>query len=398
MSDEKKGKKQKQYGVFQVKSPRHGTCWAYSITWFENGIRHRKKQSGFPNKTEAEAVVNEIKRNARLREAGVDLPEQRKKVKTTTIKAAVAAYLEFRQKKKAGLKKSHNVHRRDFSSADFLLNRWAAWAGEDRAVKTIDYDDMLGWVDHELKRGTVKLHSISRSLNSIRACLRYASEKFEDLKSWRVPKKPLKAAQTDNPRQRPLEEEEIALLAQEFASKPKYIDALHFLAISLGTASRMDEILSLRWSDVNFKNRTVKLFASKTQKEKDLQIEAVVDLIETRRKMGLGNEIYVFACRDHWIRKAFREAATAVGIPYGQANNEGDVKGFTPHDLRGTALTALLMAGVDLATVSKEYAAHGDMKLTARYLNPTKRSKQLAAQAANNLVGLATKVDEEAKK
>jgi integrase len=248
-------------------------------------------------------------------------------------------------------------------------------------------------VEHEVERGTVQLQSISRSLNSIRACLRYASEKFEDLKAWRVPKKPLKASDCDKHRERPLEEEEIVSIAKAFASNPEYTDALHFLAITLGTASRMDELLSLRWQDVNFKKRTIKLFASKTQKEKNLQLEAVVDVIESRKEMGLGDDVFVFTCRDHWVRKAFEDAAGACGIPYGQKNVNGDIKGFTPHDLRGTALTALLNAGIDLATVSKEYAAHTDLKLTARYLNPTRKSKQLAASAANNLVGLVSQVE-----
>lgn len=278
-------KKQKEYGVFQIVSPRHGKCWGFKIEWKDEGKRQRKSQLGYATKEEAQAVYDEIRRTVRLRRAGVDVPAITKtKSKTTTIIEAVNAYLDYRRMKKSSRRKSNNPHARNYTSADNLLFRWATFAGEDRAVRELDYDDMLRWVEYEINRGTVQLGSISRSLNTIRACLRYASEKFEDLKTWRVPKKPLKASETDKHRERPIEEEEIIAIAKVFASSEEYIDALHFLGIALGTASRMDEILSLRWNDVNFKNRTIKLFASKTQKEKNLQIEAVVNIIETRKK------------------------------------------------------------------------------------------------------------------
>lgn len=389
----KKPKKAKEYGVFQVDSPRHGKCWAFKIEWKEDSKRQRKSQVGYATKEEAQAVFDEIRRTNRLRRAGVDVPAVvNTRSKITTIIEAVRAYLEHRRLKKKKRKKSKNPHARRFSSADNLLFRWAEFAGEDRAVRELDYDDLLRWVEHELDRGTVQLQSISRSLNSIRACLRYAAEKYSDLKAWKVPKKPLKAEECDVKRSRPLEEEEIVSLAKFFAADEKYIDALHFLAITLGTASRMDEVLALRWEDINFKERKVKLFASKTQKPKNLEVEAVVDLLAQRKKKGLGNEIFVFTCRDHWIRKSFAEAAEACDILYGQ-RTEG---GFTPHDLRGTALTALLSAGIDLATVSKEYAGHGDIKLTARYLNATRKSKERAAAAAGSLVGLVSSVEVEA--
>lgn len=61
---------------------------------------------------------------------------------------------------------------------------------------------------HGTARGN-KLSSISRSLNTIRACLNHARKHNADLVNYRVPEKPLKKKVADIPRERVLELDEI---------------------------------------------------------------------------------------------------------------------------------------------------------------------------------------------
>ncbi len=103
--------------------------------------------------------------------------------------------------------------------------------------------------------------------------------------------------------------------------------------------------------------------------EKDLLLpltETVVEVVGRRKAEGLGSDAHVFTLRDHSVRDAFRNASEGAGIPYGQ-QVEG---GWTIHDLRRTYLTALLQAGVDLATV-RDLAGHSSVEITSRYVQST---------------------------
>ena len=59
------------------------------------------------------------------------------------------------------------------------------------------------------------------------------------------------------------------------------------------------------------------------------------------------------------IRKAFNNACKRAGI-----------KNLRFHDLRHTFATRLVLAGVDLATVSK-LLGHSSIQMTMRYAHPT---------------------------
>jgi integrase len=187
-------------------------------------------------------------------------------------------------------------------------------------------------------------------------------------------------------RSRPLEEEEIKALATVMASSEEYRDLYDFFRIAFGTASRLEEILSLQWEDVDFEERTIKLYAWKPQKDKFLSLQSVVSIIEKGKQEGLGNNQFVFASRDHKLRRLMKKAATAANIKYGSKNKNG----FVLHDLRGTALSNLLGAGVDLSVVSKVFANHHSIKQRTIYLNPTKKRTEHGSEVADSLVDLAT--------
>jgi integrase len=374
------------YGVFQTDSKRHGKCWAFQLTWYDSkGERNRKTKAGFRTKGQAEEFAEALMKKALLEKYEIADPQDKKVVKPVTVHEAIEEYLEYRKDKVANRKKAANPHARHFRSSENKLFEWEKQIGADREIKTITQHDLVSWIAHEKRRGTVTSTSISRSLNTIRACLAFIAERREELSAWRVPKKP-PVPGSNVGRSRPLEDEEIKALAEVLASDEEYRDLYDFFRIALGSASRVDEIISLRWSDIDFENKIIKLFASKTQKEKILQLPSVVALIDKRRQDGKGDKEFVFTCRDHWLRRMLKKAAGAAKIPYGKQTENG----FVIHDLRGTALSNLLNAGVDPIVVSKVYASHHSLQQTNVYLNPTKKRLTVGSEVADKLVDLAT--------
>jgi integrase len=379
--------KKTTYGVYQTESKRHGKCWAFSITWYDrNGVRNRKTKAGFRTKTEAEKFAQALLDKAWREKHGIADPAAKEEIKPVTVGEAVQEYLKYREDKVDMREKSANPHRRHFKSAENKLIEWQNHIGAAREIHTITQHDLVSWIAHEKRRGTVKPNSISRSVNSIRACLHYIAERREELANWKAPKKPsIPGANVG--RSRPLEEDEIKALAGVMAADlDRYRDLYDFFRVALGSASRVDEVLSLRWSDIDFATQTVTFFASKTQKLKSLRLPSVVSILKKRKEEGLGNTTFVFTVRDHKLRRLLKEVAEQADIPYGK----GVERGIIIHDLRGTALSNLLHAGVDPIVVSKIYASHHSLQQTNVYLNPTRKRAEHGEEIADALVDLAT--------
>ncbi len=373
-------KKVKRYGIWKEVTKKHGECWRFSVTWFDSqGRRHRKKGSGFKTKEEARRAVDRLKSDARSEKFSIEVPRP---VTPTTVGGAVAAYMESRKNKRAARRQSQNPHARTNYSPLNRLRDWEEFTGKDTLVKAINEDSFLKWVAREKGRG-LELSSINRSVTTIIACLHHAKRNNEDLQGYTIPPRPIKKS-AENKRTRILTEEEIVQLSQALAPSEEFVDAYDFFRIALGSAGRLDEILGIRWIDIA--EPTLRLYSSKTGKERWLDMPIVVTILKSRREHGLGTETHAFSCRDHWLRSVYKEISEACGIPYGQR-----VEGaWTIHDLRHTALTNLLSNNVDLATVSKQWADHHSLAETTRYLHPTQRSKALATAASNSIVGLAS--------
>jgi integrase len=371
-------KKLKRYGVWKERTKKNGECWRFSITWFDSqGRRCRKKASGFKTKEEARRAVDKIKADARNEKLGIEVARA---LKPTTVGAAVTAYIASRNNKRAARRPSQNPHARTNFSPLNRVRDWADFAGRDVLVKTINEDSLLKWVAREQGRG-LALSSINRSVTAIIACLHHAKRNNEDLGGYVIPPRPIKKS-AENQRARVLSEDEIAKLSKALAAREEYRDAHDFFGVALGSAGRLDEILGIRWIDIS--GRMLRLYSSKTGKERWLDVPGVVAVLNRRRARELGTETHAFACRDHWLRKVFREVSAACGIPYGQRVDGA----WTIHDLRHTALTNLLANNMDLATVSKQWADHHSLAETTRYLHPTQRSKALATAASDAIVKL----------
>lgn len=182
------------------------------------------------------------------------------------------------------------------------------------------------------------------------------------------------------------------------------------VATAAGTGMRRSEILALRWSDINFETKTVRITRSvedtkeggirfKRPKNKksnrSIGIDAgLVRLLRSHRarqgedalKLGIrpSADALVFPRspieptmprRPRGVTKEFRKAADKLGFV-----------GFRFHDLRHTHATLLLEAGVPINSVSHRLGHASAMITLTVYAHALPNSKAQAAVVAGSLL------------
>ncbi len=144
-----------------------------------------------------------------------------------------------------------------------------------------------------------------------------------------------------------------------FATLPWYIKPI--VVFAMHTGMRKAEILNLQWSQVSLQNRSVILEDTKNNERRSVPLnDTVMAVLREVGKIRRLDVPYVFfnpITGDRWVdvQHAFLRACKAAGI-----------EDFRFHDLRHTAASYLVMAGVNLATV-KEILGHKTIEMTLRY-------------------------------
>jgi integrase len=174
----------------------------------------------------------------------------------------------------------------------------------------------------------------------------------------------VKLLEENNKRLRYLSKEEGQALVQECVShlKPLVITALN-------TGMRKSEILFLKWENVDLRHGFILLSVTKNGERREIPINATLrdTLTGIQRRLDVP-----------WV---FHDPLT--GKPYGDIKNSfngarrrAGIKDFHFHDLRHTFASHLVMAGIDLTTVSR-LLGHKDLTMTLRYshLSPLHMSK-----------------------
>jgi integrase len=157
------------------------------------------------------------------------------------------------------------------------------------------------------------------------------------------------------------DESDLRVFLDKLPTAPMSDDTRDILHLQILTASRKSEVCDMEWSDVNLKTGTWTIppekTKNKTQHRVMLPTQAVV-LLEARK----GRQGYVFASR------------AACGHVRGDSVNETlsrcmkhfQLGHFTPHTLRHTAVTGLLMQGCPEVVIAR-IANHKRTSITSRY-------------------------------
>ncbi len=196
------------------------------------------------------------------------------------------------------------------------------------------------------------------------------------------PVKVIKLFKENNQRLRFLEQTEILKLLDCCAEHLKPI-----VIIALNTGFRRGEILSLKWSSVDFERSIIYLKNTKNGEGREVPMNVAVKNALIRQPRH-SHSNYIFYKKDGTpigdIKKSFLTALKKSGI-----NN------FHFHDLRHTFASQLAMNSVDLNTI-RELLGHKSMVMTIRYSHLSQQHKQQAVDILDrcNDTGMTQKLIE----
>ncbi|MEE9220220.1 MAG: site-specific integrase, partial [candidate division NC10 bacterium] len=170
-------------------------------------------------------------------------------------------------------------------------------------------------------------------------------------------------------------DEEIRLL--QAASEPLRT----IIMVGLHAGLRINaEALTLRWADVDLKRSllTVQAAYAKSGQTRTVEINSGLREALTRLRDGASPERPVFRRKDG-------KPLSSIRTIFEKACREAKLIGVTPHTLRHTFASKLMMAGVDMRTI-QELGGWSDLKMVERYshLSPSHKAEAVEKIASHS--------------
>ena len=351
--------------------------WGFDIR-LEDG--RRKREPGFLNRADAESAVSRI----RLLEKDVRYG--------FVVPADVPTLDEIREKKL-----ELTANRREYIRAKRVLGTFCMLLPEVKRATGLQTSHIQKYVDHRRKDG-LSPQSINRELNIISAMFHIAALHFNALSNWAIPKIP-RPRHPKRRRERVINAEEVTkvltwLYAPQRKDETSYYarnrrNVGHVFRFALLSGARKGELCKLRWDHVDWHARIVQIVGTKTE-HRSTQTVRYLKITETlgsilRERQSLSKGDYVFTHAGGEVTDYYEimgEACRAAGVPYGRHV----AMGFTTHDARHTAVTRMLQAGIDLATIGS-ITGHADRTLILHYGHASAESQSRAISVLEDFAG-----------
>lgn len=238
-------------------------------------------------------------------------------------------------------------------------------------LKDLTADKATIYLENKLANGlkpATVAHHLALLKHSFTLAVKWGLLLTNPLRDVRLPVK------VENERLRYLTPHEINRL---LAICPPHLKRLAITA--LHTGMRKNEILKLRWEQVDLAQRFILLTQADTKGKRIRAVPLTATMIELLQSMRAAQE------RDG-LNSPYVFANPATGNPYRRdadtawytALKKADLQGLHFHDLRHTTASHLRMQGADLLTV-QEILGHKDLRMTARYahVNPAHTLKAI---------------------
>ena len=182
-------------------------------------------------------------------------------------------------------------------------------------------------------------------------------------------------------RERILSPEEASRLLQ--AAGP---DIRPVIITAIGTGMRRGEILSLKWTDLDFVRGIISIRTSKSGKPRQVpmsgNVAEALGAVPRRGEHVFHNSETGTHIKD--VKTGFR-AACARAKKNPDDEKDPGITGLRFHDLRHTFASKALELGADIMTVSR-ILGHSSIQMTAKYLHPTGESMRLAVERVGGIL------------
>jgi len=175
-------------------------------------------------------------------------------------------------------------------------------------------------------------------------------------------------SEKDNLKERVLSEKEETGLLEESADHLKPI-----ILTALNTGMRRNEILTLKWNQIDLNLRFIQVLKTKSDKNRIIPInDVLLKILNALREKG-GNCPYVFPNSKtgkplRTVRRSFENACRRAGI-----------ENMRFHDLRHSFGSRLIRKGVDIVTV-QNLLGHHSVTITQRYTHSNLDQKREAVE------------------
>jgi integrase len=200
--------------------------------------------------------------------------------------------------------------------------------------------------------------TVNRYLASLSSCLTYGVKTLEWIE--RNPCERVNKPKESKGRIRFLSDEErISLLKACELHKDLYLAVV----LALSTGARQSEIMTLRFSQIDFNRKIITLFSTKNGDTRALPLVGAANtLLQERAKVRSLDDDRIFP------PTKFAKKADFLNLrqPWEKALKAANITDFRWHDLRHTAASYLAMSGVSLVEISK-ILGQRTMQMVSRY-------------------------------
>lgn len=157
-----------------------------------------------------------------------------------------------------------------------------------------------------------------------------------------------------------------------------------YLLMLMHTGMRPSEAAGLTWGDVDMTARLVNLYVTKTDMRSVPLTPRVAENLEFIRPAEVQSDMFVFLPNNEVSKFRKDNPCLYFRKSYDTVRKKAGLDDVHLHDLRHTAASHLLMAGVDLRTLA-EILGHKTMQMVHRYTHLLNDHKLKAIERINSL-------------
>jgi len=167
------------------------------------------------------------------------------------------------------------------------------------------------------------------------------------------------------------DEERHRLLAEAQKSQDERLYPL--ILVALSTGARQDELLSLRWGDIDLERRVAVLQKTKNRERRALPLHGkALEVLEERLKVRRRDTDLVFWPLEGRPPATGRTSAPFPVYAWQKARRDAQIEDFRWHDLRHTSASYLAMSGAMLHELA-DVLGHKTLAMVKRYAHLTEQ-------------------------